>query len=56
MKDKNYNVVVNNHVYLIYNDDGVSGCIHLGTVHKKFRLYNPVIKARALEACQHNSQ
>ena len=34
-----YNVVKNNHVYLIYTDDGVGGCVHLGTVHKKFRLY-----------------
>ena len=48
-----YNVVINNQVYLIYTDEGVGGCIYLGYVHKKFRLYNPVIKARALEACHY---
>lgn len=51
-----YNVIKNNHVYLIYTDDGVGGCVHLGTVHKKFRLYNPKVKAITLEACKNNPQ
>lgn len=53
MSKEVYNVVINNQVYLIYQDEGVGGCKYLGSVHKRFRFYNPLIKAKALKACQH---